>query len=398
MNNNFSSNHLNEIINFGLQPRCFDFITNVDKNVELFEFALCQSKKTGLIQLKKALPADLLKPKFSWVKNREPDDHAHIIADELLRLTKHNNSNVLFLSHFDKKAYDLVKEHIGSRAIMLDSKKDLGISKKNPTQALIQQKINTNKNLSDMGSFDIIVSCRLLEHSSDIKLFIDRLSKLLNKDGKIIFEIPDSSKSLLQGDIAMLWEEHTYYFTPESLRLEMESYGYILDKYIIYNYPQEDALIGIFNRISNHTKIKTHTSLPFGEYAISSIFKNKIEFLKEELNKQLSILKKKYGEVIIFGAGHRAIMFINLLHISENILFIVDDDPHKNKLRIPLSNIEILSSNDLTNRDIGICIFAISLGAELKVQKILDEKCAKKLKFYSISPDSPLALPIFNFK
>ena len=177
----------------------------------------------------------------------------------------------------------------------------------------------------------------------------------------------------------------------------MESCGYILEKHIIYNYPQEDALIGNFNRISKFTKIKKNTSIPFGEYAISSIFNNKVKFLKEELNNQLSILKKKYGEIIIFGAGHRAIMFINLLNISKNILFIVDDDPHKNKLKIPLSNIKILSSDDLKKHDIGVCIFAISLNAESKVQKILSEKINKKLKFYSISPDSPLALPIFEF-
>ena len=207
----------------------------------------------------------------------------------------------LFLSKFDQKVYDLVNESLGSRAVLLDPYKDLGILQQAPGQALIQEKINLNKaeELSKyLGKFDIIVNCRLLEHATDIDSFISGLTKLLKEDGKIIIEVPDSTKSLLQGDVAMLWEEHTYYFTPESLRLELKSYGYSLDKYIVYNYPQEDALIGIFNKNSNDSNIETiQSSLPFGEYAIASIFKKKVEYLKSELSNQLSILRDKFGEI-----------------------------------------------------------------------------------------------------
>lgn len=400
MKNNISLNNIDEILNFGLQPRCFDYISNTNNNLKLFDFALHQSIKTGLLQLKNPLSADLLVPKFSWVKNKEPDDHAYIIADEVLRLSKFNESTVLFLSHFDNKVYDIVKEILGSRAVMLDSKKDLSITKKNPSQALIQEKLKDVKstNLKNyFGKFDIIVNCRLLEHVNDFSSFVNTITKLLKKDGKIIFEVPDSTKSLLQGDIAMLWEEHTYYFTPESLRLELKSYGYSLDKYIVYNYPQEDALIGIFTNYSNDSNIETsQSSMPFGEYAIANIFKKKVEYLKSELSFQLSILRDKFGEIIIFGAGHRATMFINLLGISDLVSLVIDDDPNKNSLKIPLAGIEIKSSEEINWNNIGVCIFAISLNAEEKVKKVLEKKIKNKIKFYSISPDSQYSLPIFS--
>ena len=125
-------------------------------------------------------------------------------------------------------------------------------------------------------------------------------------------------------------------------------------------------------------------------------FFKKVEYLKSELSFQLSILRDKFGEIIIFGAGHRATMFINLLGISDLVSLVIDDDPNKNSLKIPLAGIEIKSSEEINWNNIGVCIFAISLNAEEKVKKVLEKKIKNKIKFYSISPDSQYSLPIFS--
>ena len=386
-------------MDFGKHPRCFDFMKNRNEDVEIFDFSLSQSKESGLLQLNNPLPAESLNSNYSWIQNNEPDDHAYLISEQVLKYASNNDAKVLFLSKYDKKVYELVKESLCSRAVLLDANKDLGILDTNPNQALIQEKINITKSkqLSTyLGKFDVIVSCRVLEHANDLNSFIKGLTQLLKEDGKIIIEVPDSSKSLLQGDVAMLWEEHTYYFTPESLRLELDSHGYSSERYIIYNYPQEDALIGIFSRNCKPNIEKIKSSPPFGEYAIAEIFKKKVEFLQSELNNYLSSLKDKFGDIVIFGAGHRAIMFINLLGVSNLISFVIDDDPNKNNLKIPPAGIDIKNSKEKNINDIGVCIFAISLNAEQKVKKILRKKINRELKYFSISPDSQYALPIFS--
>ena len=73
-----------------------------------------------------------------------------------------------------------------------------------------------SKKISNLGKFDFIVSCRVLEHTYNFDLFIKNLEFLLKPGGNFIFEIPDSEKSLKQGDIAMLWEEHPIYLTKKS--------------------------------------------------------------------------------------------------------------------------------------------------------------------------------------
>ena len=65
-------------------------------------------------------------------------------------------------------------------------------------------------------------------------------------------------------------------------------------------------------------------------------------------------------------------------------------------MKIPPAGIDIKNSKEKNINDIGVCIFAISLNAEQKVKKILRKKINRELKYFSISPDSQYALPIFS--
>ena len=169
------------VMNFGMHPRCFDYLKNKHEIAELFDFSLSQFRGSGLLHLKCPIPVKSLIPKYSWVRNKEPDDHAELIADEVLKYTDSNDGEVLFLSKYDQKVFDIVRNILGDRAILLDPKKNLEILQPSPNQSLIQEKINEKyaTQLSTyLGKFDVIVSCRLLEHAHDINSFIIGLTHL----------------------------------------------------------------------------------------------------------------------------------------------------------------------------------------------------------------------------
>ena len=384
------------LLNFGKQPRCFDFVKS-GKLLDLYyDFSVCQTINTGLIKLKYPIPAEQLHPTYDWIRNKEPNDHANIIAQEIIQNTK-KDSRVLFLSNFDKIPYILTKKVIGTRALMLDTLDDLNIIEKTPDQALIQDKIKkevTVRLLEKYGQFEIITSCRLLEHTASISNFVEALNNMLKPGGKIIVEVPDSTKSLLQGDIAMLWEEHIHYFTPESLRSEFEIQGYVLEKQINYHYPQEDALICIFSK--NTANTANSLASPHGEYSLANVYKNKINSLRKEIEDELIMLKKNFGEIVIFGGGHRTIMFINLLNIASQISYIIDDDKNKKNLRLPGSNLKIKGSASIKNSEIGVCLLSVNIRIEEKIINLVKEKACRRIEFFSISPDSQNALHIFR--
>ena len=388
------SSNLNRLIEFGPQPRCFDFLTNNVNNPELFDFSLGQCSKCGVIQLIDPIPAKKLHPKFDWIRNKEPDQHIDLLAKDLLRYLKINNMRVLFLSIYDKKIYDKIHEHLSERPYMLDPLKDLGVEKTNPGQALIQEQITSEKTkkLSEkIGQFDLIVTCRLLEHTHNTYGFVSALTQLLKPNGRLVIEVPDSTKSLSQGDITMLWEEHTNYFTPDSLKYALGAFGFQLEKCIVYPYPQEDALVAVFK-----VNIPTSLSFPISELHLGNIFKKKIEHLKSTIADVLEELKNIYGDIAIFGAGHRTVMLVNLLELSNHISYIIDDDDKKQNLRLPGCNLRVQASDAIKAMKIGVCLLSVNIKIEEKIKNVVNTKAGKEIQFFSVLPDSKNALPILN--
>ena len=49
------------------------------------------------------------------------------------------------------------------------------------------------------------------------KEFSDVLKGLIKKDGIIFIEIPDCRKLVKSKDITMIWEEHLFYYTSETI-------------------------------------------------------------------------------------------------------------------------------------------------------------------------------------
>jgi len=59
------------------------------------------------------------------------------------------------------------------------------------------------------------------------------------------------------------------------------------------------------------------------------VFSKSFLEIKEKLRLHLSSYKRTYGNIALFGAGHVACTFVNLLGLKEYISFVVDDKKRK---------------------------------------------------------------------
>ena len=371
---------------FGKIPRSFDF--KKKKIIKKYKFSLGQCNRCSIIQLEKNGSDQSFVPKLKWINNNEPDQHLGELISYLKKKLK-EKKKILLISNFDKKIYESLKNFKNIK--LLDNNKYLKILKKNPNQFLIQNSIikrNYNNKIYNLGKFDIIVSCRVLEHTYNLNLFIKNLEFFLKPDGMFVFEIPDSQKSLNQGDVAMLWEEHPIYFTKKNFIRAFQILGYKILSCKKYLYPQEDALVF---RIKQHDKKKTNKiknlnkDVSLGELFVKKC-KNKkkklISFLKRETSK-----RKKIG---IFGAGHRSIVYFHANKLRPYISYIFDDNQNKKNLFFPGTNIRIKPSQIILKNKLDICFLSLSINKEKIVMRNLS-KFNKNIKFYSISPDSKYA-------
>ena len=311
--------------NFGKIPRSHDF--KKKNSTKKYNFNLNQCKNCSVIQLKKSGIDHSFIPNLKWVKNNEPDKHLNELISFLRNKLK-EKKRILLVSNFDKRILDTLKNF--SNLKLLESKRYLKIQKENPSQFLIQKSIVKkiySKKIFNIGKFDFIVSCRVLEHTYNFNLFVKNLEFLLKPSGNFIFEIPDSEKSLKQGDIAMLWEEHPMYFTKKSIIKAFQVLGYKVLDCKRYFYPQEDALIIRIKKNLNTDKIK-NSSLS-REFDLGKTFIKKTSQKKEKLVNYLRKQKERKKKIAIFGAGHRSVVYFHANKLLPFIDYIFDDDKKK---------------------------------------------------------------------
>ncbi|EAJ5701982.1 class I SAM-dependent methyltransferase [Campylobacter lari] len=105
--------------------------------------------------------------------------------------------------------------------------KEHGISLERDLDLLIKKRYsNTNILAEDeRGVYDIITAFHVIEHLQDPINVLNKLSKLLRNDGKIIIEVPNGNDALFTFYNNKAYQKfqyimvHLFYFTPNSLEL-----------------------------------------------------------------------------------------------------------------------------------------------------------------------------------
>ena len=221
-----------------------------------------------------------------------------------------------------------------------------------------------------------IVSCRyLLEHSHDPVASLQGLGHLMDDDGLLLLEVPDSSKFLSAIDYSFIWEEHICYFTEDTFSACALRAGYDIVQFSRYPGVLEDALVFVL-RVARH--------LP-GQKAVNRIRKNSDTFIRyqagfENVRQQyrgaLQVIAAHGKKVAIFGAGHQSIMFVNALGLTSQISYAIDDAPEKIGYLIPGTSIPIVPSEHLaSDLSIDVCLLGVGPNIEGKIRS----KCASYL-------------------
>jgi hypothetical protein len=246
--------------------------------------------------------------------------------------------------------------------------------------------VQTSKNLQQNGKFHLIVCRYLLEHSHNPVEALQSLKHLIHLDGFLLIEVPDNTKFLQCKDYSFIWEEHITYFNEYTLENLLSVSGYEMVVVLKFTGKLEDALVAIVKPSSNpQLDFKKNTPISrFDEY------RNSFEDIKKNYITQLEKMKKNGDIIVIFGAGHQSIMFINALKLVPYISFIIDDDINKQGYFSPGSNIPIVDSSILLgkNSDINVCLLAVSPKLEEKIQAKLKPFTKRSGKLYTIFPGS----------
>lgn len=303
------------------------------------------SRGSGLIQLKKLLPLDVL----------YPESHGAGAVGALW--DKHHKAFAQFLNNFDPQA---IFEIGGAHGILEKNYQNFKkipwtILEPNPSPvdgccAFFVQGFFDDKFVFD-ESFDTVVHSHLFEHIYDPKGFMFLLSEFILDGKKLIFSIPNMQIMLDRKYTNCINFEHTIFLTEPYVDYLMAKSGFRL---VEKQYFMNDH--SIFYSVVRDSTVKPAAITPAlyqKNKCLYNLYIDYHECLVAEINKKMETINDK---IYLFGAHVFAQYLISFGLNTEAIVGLLDNDQKKHGKRLYGTNLMVQSPKILAGLDKPIVI------------------------------------------
>ena len=383
-----------ELVDFGDQPVCHHYFDGREPE-GTNRIALGQCDACGLVQLTRAIPAEKLVPRFDWIAYNEPEGHLDKLVTALRGLPGITPAaNIAGTSYKEDSTLRRFCELGYAHTWRIDPISDLGASDNRTGMETIQSRLRPDvvKSLQKKhGAPDIVIVRHVLEHTYNPREFMQALRQLVKPGGYVVFEVPDCARGFDLLDYTVLWEDHSLYFGEPTLLMCLRRGGFSVVRFLRFTAPYENSLVAIVS--------------PQGTTAATGLTKKEMETEKNRVRgfaegfpkrraavRRLLVEWHQHGKIAMFGAGHHAAMFINVLGLTDLIDFVVDDHPRKCGLRMPGSRLPIINSEALIRENVRLCLTSLGFESEKKVVQKHRDFVRQGGTFASIFPVNPEAL------
>jgi hypothetical protein len=385
------------LFDFGRQPVSNRFLTDKSDNVPSFPLQLRVELDTGLIHQGKPFPVEELKPRYDWLTCFEPEDHLDDLALKLTRLPGVSKSSRFGAYSFKDDSTLARLAALGyDHQWRIDPVQDLGVNDPCANVETYQQALTLERACQireRRGAADVMIVRHVIEHAYDLTAFIAAIRSMVSPGGYIVWELPDCERALERGDCTTIWEEHLFYFTGFTFRQMLLKAGFTIAYYDSVNYPLENSLVAIVRDAPATEVIASPDPAELErEIARARNFVQAVSGRRSRLRNKLEAIRAQHGPVAIFGAGHLSAAFLSLMQVSDLISCVVDDNPNKKGLVMPVGGLEIVGSDALYSGDIGVCLLGLNPQNQPKVIAKYQRFVGQGGIFASVFPGSELDL------
>ena len=382
------------LIDFGPQPLCNRFLAEASAAEARHPLRLGQCTACGLLQLVDPVAAAAVKPPAPILYN-EPEWHLDQVATRITALAGvTRDAGICGATYKDASMIDRLRRRGYPNAICLDACRDWGVQDPAAGIETLQERISTGT-LNDLpahfGRYQVVIARHVFEHAHVPQRFVDGLTSLLAADGYLIFEVPDFTGSVQSGNYSTIWEEHVTYLTKTTFPSVLQRLGLSVREVLAFPSALEDLLVGVTQVARGGREpapdIRVEEELAHGRHYASMV-----PAVRSVWSQALARERNAGRPVVLLGAGHLAIMFLNLLELQDMVDFVVDDDATKCGSYLPGSRLPVCGSDALYTGRAKLCLMSVSPENEGKVQQRHRRFLESGGRFASIFPNSQLAL------
>jgi SAM-dependent methyltransferase len=382
------------LLDFGAQPPSNRFVKADDPGRDAHPLSIGQCQSCALVQLLDPMSPAMVKSRFDWLTYNEPEGHLDgLVAHLCGPVGVKKDARIVGLSYKDDSTLARFNRLGYADTFRFDLQQDLGIADPYAGLESIQQVVDdrlTQRLVERHGQADLLLVRHVLEHAHNPVRFLRALGALVKPGGHLVFEMPDCTKFIAACDYSFVWEEHITYFSPATFAGFARRQGYAVTELLDYVYPLENSLVGV---LQTGTAVVKDASAEVAEHlAAGRRFGLEFAGRRAAVRRHLQRLRDQGQRIAVFGAGHLAAKYLNLFDLGQIIDCVIDDNPNKQGLRMPGSNLPVLGSAVLAEGKIGLCLLSLSPESEQKVLAKKQDYIAAGGRFASIFALSPLAL------
>lgn len=209
------------------------------------------------------------------------------------------------------------------------------------------------------GLYDLVIGNNVLAHVPDIGGFVEGLALVLNPEGTITMEFPHLMKLMEQNQFDTIYHEHFHYLSLTTVQTIFRSHG--LEIYDVEELPTHGGSLRIY---ATHKKYAAELMRPavaelldrevaFGLKNIQTYedFAARMQEIKLNALELFAQLKQQEKHIAAFGAAAKGNTFLNYCGIKSDLIdFVVDSNPHKQKLYLPGSLVPIVGIETLREK------------------------------------------------
>lgn len=216
--------------------------------------------------------------------------------------------------------------------------------------------------------YDAFVQFNFIEHQPNPNAMIQCVYRNLTEDGVGLVTVPSLEYILQYNGYYELIRDHIAYYSENTLRFLFEKNGF------------EIVACELVNRDTWAVQVRKRKKLDIGYW------KRNFGNLHKEIHTFIDSVRKKGGEVAVWGASHQGFTLIPTLNLTDKIKYIIDSAPFKQGKFAPASHVPIVPPDYFHQVPVQ-AIMIVAPGYTEEIARIIREKYGKSVVIAALRTD-----------
>ena len=366
---------LKRVVSLGYQPLANNLLKKRNEKPELYPLEMNYCPTCHNCQLSISVDAKKMFSNYLYTSSTSKSFKEHFV-----------NATKKYVKEFKLKPKKSYIIDIGSNdGVALKPFKDLGFKNivgvepaKNLAKMANKNKIKTlnffleKKNIKKIKkNADLILASNVFAHSDNLKEMAECMKELLKKDGTIIIEVQYLLNTLKDLTFDNIYHEHYNYWSLTSLVNFFNQFNLTIFRAEKISTHGGSVRIYLKNKkvkIEKNVKSLLKEEEDFGikKFSTYQKFADKIYKIRSNVIDNLKKLKMKNKQIIGYGSPAKATTALNFFGVTDQIDYIIEDNPLKHGKILPGVNIPIFSKNKLNKKASTILVLAWNFFDDIK--------------------------------